>query len=154
MLAESRRHAAQGWLRSIPSLGPVRTAVLMALIQTAHRFRTKRQLWTYAGLAVVTSSSADYRVVRGQLARSRKPALVLGLNTNHNHDLKAVFKDAAASVVAHPGPLREFCATRIAQGMKPELARLTLARKIAVLAWTLWKKGERFNAHYLKPQAA
>lgn len=154
LLQESRRHAAQKWLRSIPSLGPVRSAMLMALIQTPYRFRTKRQLWTYAGLAVVTSSSADYRVVRGELARSRKPVLVLGLNLNHHHDLKALFKDAAASVVAHPGPLRDFYATRVAQGMKPELARLTLARKIACLVWTLWKKGERFNAQYLKAQAA
>jgi hypothetical protein len=38
--------------------------------------------------------------------------------------------------------------------MKPELARLTLARKIAAIALTLWKKGERFNVEHLKPQAA
>jgi hypothetical protein len=38
--------------------------------------------------------------------------------------------------------------------MKPELARLTLARKIAAIILHLWKKGERFNAAYLKPQAA
>jgi len=30
--------------------------------------------------------------------------------------------------------------------MKPEMARLTLARKIAAIALTLWKKEERFDA--------
>ena len=40
MLAESRRHAAQKILR-IPALGPVRVALLIALLQTPHRFRGK-----------------------------------------------------------------------------------------------------------------
>jgi hypothetical protein len=30
-------------LRQIPSIGPIRAALLVALIQTPHRFRTKRQ---------------------------------------------------------------------------------------------------------------
>jgi hypothetical protein len=29
--------------------------------------------------------------------------------------------------------------------MKPDMARLTLARKIAAITLTLWKKGERFD---------
>jgi len=34
----------------------------------------------------------------------------------------------------------------LAKGMKPEMARLTLARKIAAITLTLWKRGERFDA--------
>ena len=34
------------------------------------------------------------------------------------------------------------------------MARLTLARKIAALTHTLWKKGVRFDPEELKPQAA
>jgi transposase len=154
MLAESRKNPAQKILRSIPALGPVRVALLIALLQTPYRFRGKRQLWTYAGLALVTRTSADYQMVDGQVTRSRKPALVLGLNANHNHVLKAVFKEAAVTALTRPGPLQDFSTTRIAQGMKPELARLTLARKIAAITLTLWKKGECFNAEHLKAQAA
>ena len=66
--------------------------------------------------------------MNGQLTRSRKPVLILGLNTNHHHTLKAIFKEAAVSALAHPGTLQEFYAVRVAQGMKPELARLALAR--------------------------
>jgi transposase len=154
MLAESRKHPAQKILRSIPTLGPVRVALLLALLQTPYRFRGKRQLWTYAGLALVTRTTADYQMVDGQVTRSRKPALVLGLNANHNHVLKSLFKDAAVTALTRPGPFKDFYATRVAQGMEPELARLTLARKIAAIALTLWKKGECFNAEHLKTQAA
>jgi transposase len=50
LLAESRKHAITAKLRQIPSLGPIRSSLAVALIQTPHRFRTKRQLWTYSGL--------------------------------------------------------------------------------------------------------
>ncbi len=50
--------------------------------------------------------------------------------------------------------LRDFYVALLAKGMKPEMARLTLARKIAAIALTLWKKEERFDTEQLKPQAA
>ena len=72
LLAESRKHPATAKLRQIPYLGPIRAALLVALIQTPHRFRTKRQLWAYSGLALKTYSSGEYRYVEGQLQRSKK----------------------------------------------------------------------------------
>jgi hypothetical protein len=42
----------------------------------------------------------------------------------------------------------------LAKGIKLELARLTLARKIAAIALILFNKGERFDAEQLKRQAA
>jgi len=92
LLAESRKHGATKLLRQIPYIGPIRAALLIALIQTPHRFRTKRQLWTYSGLAIETRDSAQYRYVAGQLQRSKKPQQLRGLNENHNHDMKAIFK--------------------------------------------------------------
>jgi hypothetical protein len=59
MIAEAKKHSGWKPLRSIPFLGPVRVAQLMAIMGTPHRFRTKRNLWPYSGLAVVTRSSAD-----------------------------------------------------------------------------------------------
>lgn len=38
-----------------PALGAVRVAYLLAIMRTPFRFRTKRNLWPYAGLAVVSS---------------------------------------------------------------------------------------------------
>jgi len=69
LLLESKKHQAWRLLGLIPGIGPIRAALLIALIQTPHRFRTKRQLWTYSGLGLETHDSAQYRVVEGQLQR-------------------------------------------------------------------------------------
>jgi hypothetical protein len=65
---------------------------LVAILQTPHRFRTKRQLWNYSGLALQTRNSGEYRIEDGQLKRSKKAFAVRGLNKNHNHDVKNIFK--------------------------------------------------------------
>jgi len=44
----------------IPGIGAIRATLLIALIQTPHRFRTKRQLWNYSGLGLETHDSAQY----------------------------------------------------------------------------------------------
>jgi transposase len=141
-------------LRQIPFIGPLRAAQLVALMQTPHRFRSKRQLWTYSGLAVETHDSAQYRYVDGQLQRSKKPQQVRGLNQNHNHVMKEIFKSAALSASRRAGPFQDFYEGLLAKGMKPELARVTLARKIAAITLALWKRGGRFDAGYVKSQAA
>lgn len=154
LLAESRKHQAVKVLREIPFIGPLRAAQLVALMQTPHRFRSKRQLWTYSGLAVETHDSAQYRFIDGQLQRSKKPQQVRGLNQNHNHAMKEIFKSAALSASGRAGPFQNFYEGLLARGMKAELARVTLARKIAAITLTLWKKGEHFDAKYVKSQAA
>ena len=154
LLAESRKHKAAKLLRQIPCIGPIRAARLLALMQTPHRFRSKRQLWTYSGLGIETHASAQYRFVRGQLQRANRPQQRRGRNQNHNHEMKEIFKGAATPASCGVGPLRQFYVTLLDKGMKPEMARLTLARKIAAIAWILCKKEERFDAEQLKPQAA
>src|SRR6476620_6474677 len=99
-------------------------------------------------------SSAGHRSVDGQLQRSRKNVLVRGLNRNCDHDLKNLFKGAAVLASSKPGPFQEFFAALLATGMRPELARLTLAGKIATIVLMVWKKGVRFDAQHLKPQTA
>jgi hypothetical protein len=154
LLVEAKKHKPWKLLRQIPGIGPIRAALLVALMQTPHRFRTKRQLWTYCGLGLETHDSAQYHAVEGQLQRSRKPATVRGLNKDHNHDLKDIFKGAATRVSGSRGPLHDFYEALLAKGRKPTMARLTLARKIAAITLIVWKKEVRFDANYLKPQAA
>jgi transposase len=154
LLAEARKHPAMRLLQQIPSIGPIRAALLIALMQTPHRFRTKRQLWAYCGLALRTYDSGEYRFVGGQLKRSKKAVTIRGLNKNHNHDLKNIFKGAATRAAATAGPFQKFFEARLANGMKPPMARLTLARKIAAITLLVWKKGVRFDAEQLKQQAA
>jgi transposase len=154
LLAESKKHKAWKRLCQIPSIGPIRAAVLLGILQTPHRFRTKRQLWTYSGFGIETYSSADHRVVDGQVQRAKKQVSIRGLNQNCNHDLKNLFKGAAVVASSKPGPFEEFYAALVAKGMRPEMARLTLARKIAAIVLIVWKRGVCFDAQYLKPQTA
>jgi transposase len=154
LLAESKKHQAWKQLCQIPSIGPIRAAVLLGVLQTPHRFRTKRQLWTYSGFGIETQSSADHRSVNGQLQRVKKSSSIRGLNRNCNHDLKNLFKGAAIVASSKPGPFQEFYTALLAKGIRPEMARLTLARKIATIALIVWKRGASFDAQYLKPQTA
>lgn len=154
LILECRKHPAAALLSSVPFLGPIRVALLIAGVQTPFRFRGKRQFWAYCGLALETRSSADYRWAEGELRRSKKPVFIRGLNVNHNHDLKNIFKAAATTASASPGPFRDFYENLLGKRMQPEMARLTLARKIAAISLILWKKGERFDPEQLKSQAA
>lgn len=153
LLLESHKHPALKLLRQIPSIGPIRAALLVALLQTPHRFRSKRQLWAYSGFAVETHDSGEYRYVRGKVQRNRERITVRGLNDNHNRDLKNLFKGAAISASTRPGPLHDFYVARVAKGMRPTMARLTLARKIAAITLTMWKKGASFDPQQLSRQA-
>ena len=67
--------------------------------------------------------------MRGKLRRNRERITVRGLNGSHNKDLKSLFKSAAISASARPGPLHDFYAARIAKGIRPTMARLTPGAK-------------------------
>ena len=49
LLVESQKHKAWKLLRQIPGIGPIRAALLVALMQTPHRFRTKHNCGPTAG---------------------------------------------------------------------------------------------------------
>jgi transposase len=153
MIAEARRDPAWPGLRTVPFLGPVRVSLILAAMQTPWRFRTKRNLWAYAGLAVVTRSSSDYEMVERRPVRRRQRPMTRGLNRNHNRVLKNVFKGAAAAATGKPGPLQDFYHGMLARGMREELARVTLARKLAAITLRLWKTGEAYDSTKLTMQA-
>src|SRR6202167_3198587 len=154
LIVECRKHVEAKWLQTVPFLGPLRAAVLIGRVQTPHRFRTKRQFWAYCGLALEMRDSGEYRVVDGQVERRKRPAQIRGLNWNHNHELKNLFNAAATSASACDGVFREFYLVLLNKNMQPEMARLTLARKIAAIALKIWKKGASFDAEHLKSKAA
>ena len=127
-------------------------AQIMAIVSTPHRFRSKRQFWTYVGLAVVTVSTADHEVVNGVLRRRRRPGATRGLNRNHNHVLKRVFKNAAVSA-CHRAPFQAGYEARLQQGMDANLARLTIARQLSAITLAVWKSGGKFNSERMKQSA-
>jgi len=90
-----------------------------------------------------TSVSGEYLFVGDQIKRSKKLIVIRGLNKNHNHDLKNIFNGAAIRAAAVGRPFQDFYAALVAKGLKPPMARLTLARKVAAITLLVWKKGVR-----------
>jgi transposase len=143
-LSANRERSQARSSRQIMRAEPIRAAFIVATVDTPHRFRTKRQFWSYVGLAVVTHMSSEYEMKAGRVVRRRKPVATRGLNKNCNRRLKEVFITAATSA-SNRKAYGSFLNTRQESGMRPEMARLTLARKIAAMALAVWKKGEAFD---------
>ena len=154
LITAARRQPAWAVLRTIPFLGPVRVALLLAVLETPWRFRTKRQLWAYAGFAVTTRSTAEYRFEAGTPVRRRRAPLTRGLNRNHHPLVKAIFKGAATAATGRPGALHDFYQQLLANGLRADLARVTLARKLAALTLRLWKTGEAYDPTKLTQQVS
>lgn len=144
LLAQARAHADYRILIELPGFGPVRVAQLIAAVGTPHRFRTKRQFWPYCGYAVVTRSSADYQIVEGKIVKRRKKVSTRGLNRNHNPQLKQVFKGAALTALRHQA-IKAYYQRQVAGGTRPELARVSVARKLASIVLTVWQRREEFD---------
>jgi len=153
LLKEARQQAAFKRLCAVPGLGPIRVAQFIAVIGSPHRFRTKRQLWTYCGLAVVTRSSSDYKVVGDKLERRHKQIQTRGLNKNYSRRLKLVFKSGAIEALKEEA-FRKIYEKLQGSGVRAEMARLTIARKLAAVALAIWKNGEEYDKTKLSKLAA
>jgi transposase len=147
LLKESKSHPIIRKLKTAPGMGAIRSAIVVSVVADPHRFRTSRQFWSYCGLAVVTHSSANWMKDRhGKLVRAEN-TFTRGLTRKRNGSLKAVFKGAAATVIAqlpeHPLSLNYQRMVKV--GIKPNLAKLTLARQIAAIVLSMWKHGEAYD---------
>ena len=102
---------------------------------------------------MVTHTSAEHDFIAGGPVRRRRAPLTRGLNPNHNRVLKDIFKGAALAAMGRPGSLQDFYRGMLTRGMRPELARVTLARKLAALTLRLWKRWEHYDPTKLTLQA-
>jgi transposase len=147
LVAESHRHPISRVLETCPGLGPIRCAQIIPVVISPMRFRTRRQFWSYCGLAVVMRSSSDWVPREGGGWERAKVKQTRGLNNNHNPVLKNVFKGAATTVITEleDEPLHQHYQRLLAAGTKPSLAKLTVARKIAAIALSMWKSKEGYD---------
>jgi transposase len=144
---EAKAHPIIKALSTAPGMGTRRSAQVVAIVGTPHRFRTRRQFWSYCGLGIVTRSSSDW-VHRGGGDWVRKDVTqTRGLNRNRRPQLKAVFKGAATTVIhqLHDHPLYADYQRMLKAGTKPNLAKLTLARRIAAAVLAMWKHEESYD---------
>ena len=146
LIEEAGKHPIVGRLATAPGIGTIRAAQIVATVVVPERFRTKRQFWSYCGLAVVTHSSSDWvrdgkRWVRRDVPQTR------GLTRKRNPLLKVVFKSAALNAAHHMRghPLFRAYATMLENGTKPNLALVTIARRIAGAVLAMWKNQEDYD---------
>jgi transposase len=147
LLAESKAHPIIRKLKTGPGMGPIRTAQLVSIVGTPQRFRTSRQFWSYSGLAIVRRSSSDWvrnkagDWVRAEVHQTR------GLTRKRQPVLKSIFKGAATTVIAQlpEDPLHAHYQRLLESGTRPNLAKLTLARRIAAIVLSMWKHEEVYD---------
>ena len=146
LLEEAKRTPAVKLIETAPGIGWIRAAEIVATVVSPHRFRSSRHFWSYCGLAVVTAVSAEWeRAKTGQWVRRQVP-MPRGLNENRNPLMKCVFKGAALSItrLGEEHPLRQ-CYDRLVTETKPNLARLTIARRLAATVLAMWKNWEVYD---------
>jgi len=143
---EAKKHTIVRKLQSAPGVGPIRAAQVAAIVVTPHRFRTKRQFWSYCGLGIVMRSSSDWVRKDGHWVRAETKQ-TRGLNRNCQPLLKAIFKGAATTVIGQipDHPLHQHYQRMVNGGIKPNLAKLTVARRIAAAVLAMWKNGEVYD---------
>jgi hypothetical protein len=153
MRKEARRHKIYRILRTVPGMGPNRVAELLPIVVTPYRFPNKRMFWTYCGLGVVMRSSSDWiRAADGSWIRTNTQQ-TRGLNYNHNHFLKKIFKGAATTVIGQKrekDPIFQHYLSLLENGTNPTLAKLTIARQIASIILSTWRSGEEYDPKKLK----
>jgi transposase len=153
LLREAKKHPIVRILETAPGFGPIRAARLVPIVVTPHRFRTKRQFWSYCGLGIVTRSSSDWiQTSDGSWVKARVPQ-TRGLSRQHNRMLKSIFKGAATTVVTQrkKDPIYARYERLLDGGTKPTLAKLSLARMIAATALRMWKDEEAYDPRRADP---
>ena len=147
LLREAKKHPIVRILETAPGFGPIRAARLVPIVVTPHRFRTKRQFWSYCGLGIVTRSSSDWvQTADGGWIKARIPQ-TRGLSRQHNRFLKHIFKGAATTVITqrNKDPIHARYERLLDGGTKPTLAKLSLARMIAATVLRMWKDEEEYD---------
>lgn len=133
-------------IATAPGIAELRAARIVATVVTPHRFRTKRQFWSYCGLGIVTRSSSDW--LKGGNGWEKKLVhQTRGLNHNRHPVLKDAFKGAAHTVTKTMKEhlLKDHFVRLTENGTKPNLAQLTIARRIAAAVLAMWKNNEDYD---------
>jgi transposase len=119
-------------LQTIPGVGFLTAATLIAELGDAHRFRTAGQVSAYLGVVPRVRASADVAHY-GRITRAGSP-----------HARRALV-EAAHVAVRLPGPVRDRYA-RLLRRRGKKVALVAAARVLLELSWTLLHRGEVFRA--------
>jgi transposase len=127
-------------LCSIPGVGILTAATVLAETNGFELIRNKRQLTSYAGLDVREKQSGTS--VRGKARISKK---------GNRYLRKAMYMPSLAAIRYNNGFKAIFARIVARHGIKKK-AGVAIQRKLLELMYTLYKKQETFNKHYILPK--
>lgn len=144
LLKAARKNEMFKPLKSMPGIGDIFAATIIGEVGTAHRFRTRKQFWSYVGFAITIYETGEYQTdTQGRIRRKDRKVKTRGLVKQCNPTLKYVFKTIAMGLSSSEWS-HEFKRLQN-QGVCIPNARLTLARKAAAIALHLMKTGEMYD---------
>jgi transposase len=118
-------------IMTIPGMGAMAAAGVMAAIGDISRFPTSRHLVGYLGLDARVRQSGSAPARHGRISKQG------------SSEARHLLVEAAWSAVRTPGPLRAF-GERIRARRGANIATVAVARKLAVLIWHLLTRGEDY----------
>jgi transposase len=127
------RHPDAALIRSLPGMGAVLTAELIAEAGSLSRFRSADALAAAAGIAPVLRQSGKVRFLR-------RP-------TGGNKGLKRVFYQSAFCSLGHPDS-RAFYDRKRREGKRHHQAVLALARRRINVLWAILNRRQRFQQNF------
>lgn len=136
MIEQGRSFPEVARFIGVPGVGMIGACTFFSFVQIPERFPDKHDLWSYAGLKVVTKSSAGKPIGRPRLTTGG----VKALKTMSRHAFLAALRTARGD-----NPIANYYRRRRDAGQKEHVARLTTQRKILSILLHLWNTGEEFN---------
>lgn len=131
ILNRSRRFKEIKYLKTIPGIGPIQAAKIVAQVIDPKRFINKYKYFSYCGLV------RHKRISDGRKYGSEK---IWG-----NRILKCVYKMAAHSALKGDSGLSEYYDSLRLKGISHDNAYNAVCRKIAAISLSVWRKSEKYN---------
>lgn len=127
----TKKFTEMRYLKSIPGIGDIHAAKIISQVVNPARFENKYKFYGYCGLARHKCMSAG---------QEHGSAMIHG-----NKILKCAYKMAAYSALQGTHGLRQYYDRLISKGTEHKHAANAVARKIAAISLTVWRKKEDYN---------
>ncbi len=124
---------AVSWLTSLPGIGEFFSVLIRYEVDDISRFRTAKRFVSHTGLTPSTYATAN-RLVHGSITK------------RGNKWLRWAFIEAVTPAISHSPFLRRYYEKiKVRRGTKD--ARTATARKLAELAWIVWRERRCYQEH-------
>ena len=138
MIKRSKPYDMIDYWNQLPGMGPIRSAILFAYLDTPWRFSNPKKLWKYCGLGLRNMSSGT-----DKSGKPNPPRLCLYRYVNRR--LKAIMLGAVASALRCGN--NEFSDTyerMVRHGAALANARHAVGRKLLTVLWGMWKTNTEY----------